>query len=150
MSAMGRFRTLGAIVSDGLKADIGSGTTELSNERVQLADIEPGRAIMIASQFEHGKAVLVGREAPVVRFVEKDQSTFDYEKDQGRFGRILGDDQCVRLAGGFVNEASGTGNPIMLQVSPIALQCVPADRPDMIVNAQLRTGQALQQDTEPA
>src|SRR5690348_6982051 len=54
----------------------------------------------------------------------------------------------MRLSGRFINEGSRARDPVMLQISPAAPQGEPADSADVIMNSELRAGQALQEDAE--
>jgi hypothetical protein len=58
---------------------------QLANEQVQLAHIETRLAIVLPSQFEKGKSILVGGNATVGRFVQINEPTLHYKHDQRRF-----------------------------------------------------------------
>ncbi len=61
------------------------GWLDLANEQVQLAHIETRVAIVLPSQFEKGKSILVGGNATVGRFVQINEATLHYKHDQRRF-----------------------------------------------------------------
>ena len=54
----------------------------------------------------------------------------------------------MSLAGGFVNEGAGLGDPVVLEVSPVTTHRIPTHRANVVVRAQYAAGEALQYDAE--
>ena len=76
------------IIQNSLKEQDGDGVDrarQLANEQVQLAHIETCLAIVLPSQFEKGKSILVGGNATVGRSVQINEATLHYKHDQSRF-----------------------------------------------------------------
>ena len=103
---------------------------------------------MRAAKFKRRKAVLIGDQAAVGRFVEIDQAALDIEINYSRNRRIIADDQSMRFARRFLNERAGPRGPIMLKVAPLAVYGVTAHDADVIMDAEHRTWQSLQQRRE--
>src|SRR5205823_560937 len=62
--------------------------------------------------------------------------------------RILGDHQCVSLAGWFVDISSGLGDPVVLQISPVTAHRVAVNRANVIMRSDHRAGETFQNDAE--
>jgi len=127
--------------------EVGKQTTRedsLANQQIELVRIKTGISIVLPTQFEKREPVLVSSEATMLRLVQVDEAAFDHEHRYHRLRRVLGDHQRVRLSGGFVDVGSGLGNPIMLQVSPMAAHCITMNGADVIVSSDPPTGQPFQ------
>ncbi len=80
---------------------------DLANQQVERARIETGLTIVLPAQLKNGESVLVGGKATVDRLVQINEAALDDEKYQRWFWRVIGHNQCVSLAGGFVDEGPG-------------------------------------------
>jgi hypothetical protein len=60
-------------------------SAQLANEQIQLAHIETGPTIVLASQLEKGESILVGSHTTVDRRVQIDEGRLNDKHDQGRF-----------------------------------------------------------------
>ena len=76
------------------------------------------------------------------------EATLNHEHDLRRLWRVFGDDEGVSLAGGFIDEGSRLGDPIVLKVPPMSTHCVATYRADMVVGAQPGAWEALQDHAE--
>ncbi len=115
----------------------------LANKRVQDTRIHAGLAIILSRKFQGREAILVGSKTTIGCLVQVDEPAFNGKEDQRRFRRIICDDQCVSLAGGFVDESPRLGNPFMFQVSPVATYRKAPNRADVVVRAQRGAGETL-------
>ena len=121
----------------------------LANQQVQPVSIETGLTIVLPAQLKNGESVLVGAKATVDRLVQINEAALDDEKYQSWFWRVIGHNQRVSLAGGFVDEGPGLCNPVMFQVSPVTTHGIATNRANVVVNAELGAGESLQNDAEP-
>src|SRR5438132_3895873 len=62
-----------------------------TNEQVETAHIEAGLAIVLPSQLEKSKSILVGSKATILRLIHIDEAASNHEQCNHGLWRILGD-----------------------------------------------------------
>ena len=122
----------------------------LTNEKIQLANVQTRLLVVVARQLKQRETVLVGRKSAAFSFVDVDESAFNDEEDDRRLGRVIGDYERMGLACWLVNECAWPGDPVVLKVPPAAPQRISAHSSDVIVNAKLGAGKALEKNAEPS
>ena len=133
-----------------LHAQVLSACLALANEQIQLTHIQAALAIVLPSELEHCESVFVRSKGAGGRLVQIDEAALDHEEYQRGFRGVIGDDQRVSLACGFVDEGPGFCNPVMLQVPPVTTHRVAVNSSNMVVDPELGTRKTFQNNTEPS
>src|ERR1700730_3034291 len=56
----------------------------------------------------------------------------------------------MSFAGRFINERTGLCDPVMLQVPPVSTYRIPTNGANVVMDAELGTGETFQNDAEPS
>src|SRR4029077_16645673 len=106
--------------------------------------IEACISIVLPTELESRESVFVGGHPAAHRLVQIDKGSLNCKEDQRRFRRVFGYHERMSFSGRLIDESAGLSDPVVFKVPPVTRDRVAAHSTDVVMNAELRTGQALQ------
>src|SRR4029077_4204582 len=110
--------------------------------------IEACISIVLPTELESRESVFVGGHPAAHRLVQIDKGSLNCKEDQCRFRRVFGYHERMSFSSRLIDESARLGDPVMFKVAPVACDGVAAHSTNVVVNAELRAGQALQEGAE--